>query len=137
MADIKKEDAYFCVVVRNSYKDEYRANDNFYKHISSVGDEADIQQQAAPKATHIECDIYFIEQQLFERDLENWLLFMDNLNLRKALLALTETNRMLIHMLYVKRFNQTECAKVLGITQGAVAQRHTYIKNFIKNFLDT
>ena len=58
-------------------------------------------------------------------------------NKRKYAYWLRPSKVKLVHMLYVRRFNQTECAKVLGITQGAVAQRHAYIKNFIKKFLVT
>ena len=47
MAEIKNIEAYFGTVVRNSYKNEYRSNDNFFKHISSAGDDSDIQQKSA------------------------------------------------------------------------------------------
>ena len=45
MAEIKNKEGYFHTIVRNSYKDEYRSNDNYFKHISSVGDETDIQKR--------------------------------------------------------------------------------------------
>jgi len=42
MSEIKNLMAYFSAMVRNSHKTGYRSNDNFYEHISSVGDEHDI-----------------------------------------------------------------------------------------------
>ena len=89
MAEIKNPEAYFGTMVRNSYKDEFRANDNSFKHISSVGDEADIQQESTQGERQMEQDSYFIERQLCESSIQNWLLFMENERLHKALSTLS------------------------------------------------
>lgn len=84
MAEIKNPMAYFATMVRNSYKTEYRSNDNFYKHISSVGDEHDIQDKLGSEKSVLENDVDSIEKQLSESSVENWLVFMENEKLHKA-----------------------------------------------------
>ena len=85
MADIKNPMAYFSAMVRNSRKTEYRSNDNFYKHISSVGDEDDIQDKLGGEKSVQEHGVDYIEKQLSESSVENWLLFMEKECPHKAL----------------------------------------------------
>lgn len=49
MSHIKNREAYFRTMVKNMDKNEYRANDNFFNHIDSVGDETDIRQKSVRK----------------------------------------------------------------------------------------
>ncbi len=42
---IKNPVAYFSRMIQNLNKNEYRANDNFYNHVSSIGDGGDLQRE--------------------------------------------------------------------------------------------
>ena len=135
MAEIKKPGAYFSTMVKNSYKDEFRSNDNFYNHISSVGDESDVQVEISKSSAPPEGDTDSIEQRLGEGNATNWLLFMENKRLHRALSKLPAYDLNLVYMLYVLRLNQAECADILGINQGSISKRHNRIKNILSKFL--
>ena len=134
MAEIKNPEAYFATMVRNSYKDEYRANDNFYNHISSVGDESDIQLQSSELAPH-ECDTDFIEQRLSEDSAENWLLFMEHTRLHTALSSLPMADVDFLLQLAGFCFNKAAFAKVNGVSQQSVSKRFHRLRKKILVFL--
>ena len=136
MAEIKNPEAYFGTMVRNSYKDEFRANDNFFKHISSVGDEADIQQEFSEPEKQLECDTDFIERQLSELSVENWLLFMENERLHKALSSLPMAEvEFLLELVAGFKLNQTAFAKANGVSRQSVSKRFRRLRNKILEIL--
>ena len=134
MSEIKNPEAYFATIVRNSNKDEYRANDNFYKHISSVGDGTDISIRVELE-NHIYSDAYTIESALSEESLENWMLLLESTTLHFALSELPAANLKLVYMLYVLRLNQDQCAEILGLKRAAVCRRHDRIIKILRNRL--
>ena len=133
MAGAKKSDAYFTVTVKNSYKNEYRSNDNYYNHVSSVGDEVDIERETAGKnrPENIADDI---DQQLSESSAENWLLFMENERLHTALSGLPLTDVEFLLELAGYHFNKTAYAQTNGSSQQAVSKRfHKLRKKILEN----
>lgn len=134
MAEIKNPMAYFSTMVRNSYKTEYRSNDNFYKHISSVGDEFDIQEKLDGEKGTPQSGSDAIEQSLGEASAENWLLFMENERLQKALSSLLPADVQFLFALSTFDFKQTALARFLGVSQSAVAQRKKRIFKKILRF---
>jgi|GEM_PF-2363632 len=136
MAEIKNPEAYFGTMVRNSYKDEFRANDNFFKHISSVGDEANIQQEFSEPERQLEYDANFIEQRLSELSVENWLLSMENERLHKALSSLpTAKVEFLLELVAGFKLNQTAFAKANGVSRQSVSKRFRRLRNKILEIL--
>lgn len=135
MAEIKNPEAYFGTMVRNSYKDEFRANDNYFKHISSVGDEADIQQELPEPKGHLESDNDFIEQRLCELSVENWLLFMENERLHKALSGLPVAEVEFLLELAGFHFKKAAFAKAKGVSQQAISKRFHRLRNKILEIL--
>lgn len=136
MAEIKNPEAYFGTMVRNSYKDEYRANDNFFKHISSVGDEAGIQQESSEPKRHLESDTDFIEQQLSELSVENWLLFMENERLHKALSSLPVADvEFLLELVAGFKCNQTAFAEANGVSRQSISKRFRRLRKKILEIL--
>ena len=136
MAEIKNPEAYFGTMVRNSYKDEFRANDNFFKHISSVGDEADIQQEFSEPERQLEYDANFIEQRLSELSVENWLLFMENERLHKALSSLPMAEvEFLLELVAGFKLNQTAFAKANGVSRQSVSKHFRRLRNKILEIL--
>jgi RNA polymerase sigma factor (sigma-70 family) len=136
MTEINNPEAYFSKMVRNSDKNEYRSNDNFYNHISSVGDANDLQQECAKRQNPSEHEANSIEQHLSEASVENWLLLLDNTSLHKALSELPAGHLMLMYMLYVQRLKQAECALILGIKQAEVSRLHSRIKRVLQKRLN-
>ncbi|GHU82071.1 hypothetical protein FACS1894191_8890 [Clostridia bacterium] len=128
MTEIKNPEAYFGTMVRNSYKNEFRANDNFFNHISSVGDESDIQQEFTGEERRQEHDTDFIEQRLCEVSVENWLLFMENERLHSILSQLPPKDVELLFLLFVVRLRQTDIARFYNVSQGAIGYRYKRLK---------
>ena len=134
MAEIKNPMAYFSAAIRNWNKTDYRSNDNFYKHISSVGDEQDIQDKLGGDKTVRHGGIDDIEQRLSEASVENWLLFMENERLHKALTSLPARDVQFLFTLSVFDFKVTVVAKFLGVSATAVSRRKHRIFNKILRF---
>lgn len=136
MAEIKNPEAYFGTMVRNSYKNEFRANDNFFNHISSVGDETDIQQEFVEAKRPQEYDAYFIERQLCESSGENWLLFMENKRLHTALSSLPMADvEFLLELVVGFKLNQTAFAKANGVSRQSVSKRFRRLRKIISEIL--
>ena len=136
MAEIKNPEAYFGTMVRNSYKNEFRANDNYFKNISSVGDETDIQQESSEPNRHLESGADFIEQRLSELSAENWLLFMESERLHKALSSLPVKDvEFLLELAAGFKFNQTDFAKANGISRQSVSKRFRGLRKKILEIL--
>ena len=134
MSEINKPDAYFRAVVKNSYKNEYRSNDNFYNHISSVGCEADIQQERSKEKVSSECGTDDIEQSLSELSTGNWLLFIENEQLHKALTSMLPAQLDFLFELAAYDFDQTSYAAAYGVTKQALSDRFRRISKKIKSF---
>ena len=134
MSEIKNPMAYFSAAIRNWNKTDYRSNDNFYKHISSVGDEQDIQDKLGGDKTVRHGGIDDIEQRLSEASVENWLMFMENERLHKALTSLRTADVQFLFSLSVFDFNQEALATFLGVTSSAVSRRKKRIFNKILRF---
>ncbi len=115
MAEIKNPEAYFSRMIQNLDKNEYRANDNFYNHISSIGDGGDLQRECMKSNPTQERDDCSIERQIGEASVENWLLLLDSPALHDALSELPDEHLKLMYMLYVLRLRQVECASILGV----------------------
>jgi len=128
MAEIKNPEAYFGAIVRNSYKDEFRANDNFFKHISSVGNEVDIQQESTGENNSMEPEAYSIEQQLCETSIQNWLLFMENERLHGILSQLPPKDVELLFLIFSARLRQSDIARLYNVSQGTIAYRYKKLK---------
>ncbi len=60
---IKNPVAYFSRMIQNLDKNEYRANDNFYNHISSIGDGGDLQRECMKSKSVPEQNTNAIERQ--------------------------------------------------------------------------
>ena len=135
MAEIKNTDAYFGAMVRNSRKDDYRANDNFYKHISSVGDELDMQREVVKQRGEETSDTNSVERSLSELDAVNWLLFMENVQLHKALARLPIADVEFLLELSRFNFNQSVYAKMNSISKQAVSKRFRKLREKILKIL--
>ena len=131
MAEIIKPNAYFRTVVRNSDKNEYRSNDNYFNYISSVGGEADIQRECSGEKVSSECGTDHIEQALSETSAKNWLLFMKNEQLHIALSSLPISDVEFLLALAGCNFNKSEYAQENGISQQAVSKRFHKLKKII------
>jgi len=134
MAEIKNVEAYFATIVRNSYKDEYRANDSYYDHISSVGDIVDVQQHADSNVSHGYMGTCAVEVSLCEDGLDNWLLFMENERLHKALTRLLPAQVAFLYELAAFDFDRTEYAVAKGVSKQAVSDRFRRISKKIKKY---
>lgn len=132
---IKNPEAYYATVVRNMDKNDYRANDNFYKHVDSVGDEQDIRKKIRDSQSGPIPHDFSMERQLCDASLQNWLMTLENDSLYNALIMLPPDNLKLIYLLYVRGLSQTECALSLGVKQGAVSRKHNRIKLFLQNHM--
>jgi DNA-directed RNA polymerase specialized sigma24 family protein len=136
MAEIKNPEGYFTRIVQNSYKDEYRSNDNFYNHISSVGDEHEVQLECAKQEAAKEPDADFVERELCDTSVENWLLLMENERLHTALCNLPTADVKFLLALANYRFNKTDFAKDRGISQQAVSKRFHRLRKKIISFTE-
>lgn len=125
MAAIKSTTAYFRAVVRNSYKNEYRANDNQSKHI--VVDS---------RLTEKEGQVYLLESVLdrhWEKSgVDAWLETIENQKLLKALRMLKPKELEFVYAISANRYSTYEMAEYLGRSQSSTAQRYLRIKNKIK-----
>ena len=134
MTEIKKPEAYFGKMVKNSDRNEFRANDNYFKYISSVGNEVDLQLEAS-KGKHAQEHITdFIEQQLCEADIDNWLLFMENEQLHKALTELSRPELRLLYVLIVHGLTHREAANLYSVSHTTVGKKYRQIISNIKLF---
>ena len=102
MSHIKNPNAYFCTVVKNLDKNDFRANDNFYNYIDSIGDEFDIRGKINQQ-TKRKPDAYSVECLLCDSNVENWLLLMENQRLHMALSSLVEAD--VEFLLTLSKFN--------------------------------
>lgn len=109
-------------------------HDHFFKHVSSVGDEVDIQQEFSEPERPLEYSADFIEQQLSELSVENWLLFMENERLYKALSSLPMAEvEFLLELVARFKLNQTAFANANGISRQSVSK---HFRRFRKKFLE-
>lgn len=131
MANIKNPGAYFGTIVRNMDKNGFRSNDNFFGHISSVGGEADVLRKLVNSRQPYENRTDSIEKHLFESDTQNWLLFMENEQLHKALSALPETDIDFLLGLTAFGFNQTEYAAAIGVSRQWISKRFLRLRKII------
>jgi DNA-directed RNA polymerase specialized sigma24 family protein len=131
MAEIKNPKAYFKAVVQNSYKNECRSNDNYFNHVSSVGDEADIQRVRLRDKKAQEQNIDYIERALCELNTENWLLFMENERLHTVLSSLPLSDVKFLLELAGFRFNKTAYGRATGVSQQAVSRRYLRLREKI------
>ena len=137
MAEIRNLEAYFGTIVRNSYKNEYRSNDNYFNHISSVGDDSDIQQKSGDDSDKADLNISSIEMQLYEASVKNWLLFMDNEQLHRALSSLPTADVEFLLELSKFHFQKAAFARVNNVSQQAVSKRFHRLRKIILKILKT
>ena len=133
MSHIKNPEAYFHTMVKNMDKNDYRANDNFFKHIDSVGDETDIRKKINAQ-TYGEPDAYSVEGSFCETSVENWLLFMENERLHSALRQLSHEELRLLFLIYVQHIEQCQIAPLCGLTPSGLNKRLARIKTKLKKF---
>jgi RNA polymerase sigma factor (sigma-70 family) len=133
MAEIKNPEGYFTEMVQNSYKNEYRSNDNFFNHISSVGDETDIQEahrtgKKTPKVGQV-------EDSLVESSVENWLLLMESERLHRALSRLKQKDIQCLYLMFVQRYTNIELGDHFGLKPNTIAKwKQRLIDNLKKYF---
>ena len=127
MSENKKPLAYYKRVVFNSLKNEYRQNDNAAKYITPVGDELFSVTEV------LDFDL-LLEFELSAVSPENWILFIENQQLYKALRSLQESEMLLVFLKFHKGYSQAELAAQLGLSQQAVSKRQTAILKKIKEF---
>ena len=129
MATIKNPHAYCKRVIMNSLKNEYRQNDNAYKHISPVGDKIFLlMDREVPESEW--------ERMISEKNPRLWLAFIENEKLFFALNSLADDDLYLVFVLFVRQMTQREAADYLGITQQAVSKRWAQLKNFFQKSLN-
>ncbi len=134
MAEIKNPMAYFKVVGRNSYHDEQRSNSKFNDHISSVGDETDIQRVFAAQERKFGHNDNSIEPRLCDASVENWLLLMEDERLLTALHSLPRADVEFLLELANLRFEQKDLARLRGVSKQAISQRKKRIFRKIMKF---
>jgi len=134
MTEIKNPDAYWHTVIKNLDKNEYRANDNFFEHIDSVGDEYDIRKKMSDGQANDLPDAYFLEHELYETTIENWLMHLENQQLHMALSTLPRQDLELLYLVYVQRAEQRQIAPLYELTPSGLNKRLFRIKAKIKKF---
>ncbi len=136
MAEIKNPEAYFSRMIQNLDKNEYRANDNFYNHVSSIGDGGDLQQEYMKSKAASEQDAHSIERQIGEASVENWLMFMENERLHSALSSLPTDDLEFLLELAKYRFEKASYAKEYSVTQQAVSKRYHRLRKKILEHME-
>ncbi len=124
----KKGEAYYRRVVRNSYINEYRANDNQAKHITV---DSNLVERCA-RAYWIED---MVSRKLEQESVEGWLQTIGNQNLLCALRQLKPKERDFIYTITVNGFTTYEMAEHLGCSQSSAAERYKRIKEKIKKLM--
>ncbi len=122
MAEIKNPEAYFCRMIQNLDKNDYRANDNYYNHVSSVGNLNDIQRECGKHPKRSEHEANTVERQLSENNAENWLLFMEDERLHLVMSSLPTDDVEFLLELAKFRFRKAAYAKEYGVSQQAVSK---------------
>ncbi|MEG1913432.1 MAG: hypothetical protein RR091_13205, partial [Cloacibacillus sp.] len=113
MSEKQKPLAYYKRVVMNSLKNEYRQNDNAAKHITPVGEDLF-------SITEILDFDLLLELELSGHSPENWLLFIENQQLYKALRSLRKSEMLFVFLKFNKGYSQAELAAQFGLTQQAI-----------------
>ena len=127
MSTIKNPHAYYKRVVMNSMKNEYRQNDNAYKHISPVGDKIFLlMNREVPESEW--------ERMIGEKDTRLWLEFIESDELFLALSSLDEDDLYLVFILFVEGMTQREAAKCLDVAQSTVSHRWRRLKQQLKKY---
>lgn len=134
MSEINNWLAYCRKVVKNMNINDFRSNDNFYKHVSSVGNEHDVQRKKLSEQGVSQED-NCVENSLSESSFENWLIHLDNAELHNAINRLSKTDQRILYLLYVHGLSQEECGQVLHIPQRTISHRHYKIITNLRNTL--
>lgn len=127
MSTVKNPHAYYKRVVMNSIKNEYRQNDNAYKHISPVGDKIFLlMDREVPESEW--------ERMIGEKDPRLWLEFIERDELFLALSSLDEDDLYLVFILFVEGMTQKEAAECLDVAQSTVSHRWRRLKQQLKKY---
>jgi RNA polymerase sigma factor (sigma-70 family) len=126
----KKPYRYFSKLIHNSNINEFRQNDNAEKYISPVGDDlydidSDIDDERGENEDLLELFIG-------NRTPLNWLMFIENPQLHRALSQLTADELELLFLAYVSDHNQKELASLYGLSQQGISYRFKKICEKIK-----
>lgn len=128
MSEKQKPMAYYKCVVFNSLKNEYRQNDNAAKYIVPVGEELFESDQT------VEFD-YLLEISISGRNPEDWLMFIENQQLFRALQKLNRQELVLVFLKFQKGYTQADLAEFYHLSQQAISKRQRAILKKIKNLL--
>lgn len=125
--DIKNLAAYCNKVRSNMKKNEYRSNDNEAKYATPTGIWFD--GYKTPVA-----DVSDIEALIAAKSPEDWLQFIENVALHRALSSLKPKDLAFVHEMALYGYSQAQMSERLGISQQAVSRRWQRIQRKIKKF---
>lgn len=124
----KKPYAYYVRVVHNSRVNEFRQNFNFSNHIITVGielPESDSEKSGGEDS---------IEEHISMQTPQDWLLFIENVNLHNALVHLSPADLELLFRINLQRYSQKELSELMGITHQALSKRIKKIYRKIRQY---
>lgn len=123
----KKPYAYYVQVVHNSRVNEYRQNFNSSHHIIPVGIEL-------PELYSEKIGEESIEEHISKQTPQDWLLFIENVNLHDALVHLSPDDLELLFRINFQRYSQKELSAVMGVTHQALSKRIKKIYRKIRQY---
>lgn len=124
----EKPFAYFVRVVHNSRVNEFRQNFNSSNHIIPVGIELpEIGDERRDSENSI-------EEHISRQTPQDWLLFIEDVNLHDALIHLSPDDLELLFRINSQRYRQEELSELMGITHQALSKRIKKIYKKIKQY---
>lgn len=133
MEKSKKPYRYFSKLIHNSNINEYRQNDNAEKYITPVGD--DLYEMDQDDESEVKSEDS-IERLLVMQNPQNWLLFMDNKELQKALKRLSPDDLEFIFLMHVKDYTQAEMAATYHKSQATISKHYKVILKKLKKLFE-
>ncbi len=122
---IKNEIAYFYKVIKNMDSKDNIKNSKIREH------EISLQEIVYDNFS----DDFYLDKQLFEKNLLGWIELVENKNLHKALKSLKIEDQIFISYIVKECKTQQELASKYGINQSSVKNRFSKILRILKNLL--
>ena len=122
---IKNEIAYFYKVIKNMDSKDNIKNSKIREH------EISLQEIVYDNFL----DDFYLDKQLFEKNLLGWIELVENENLHKALKSLKIEDQIFISYIVKECKTQRELAKIYHVDHRTVGRRFQKILNIIKKFL--
>ena len=123
--DIKNEIAYFYKVIKNMDSKDNIKNSKIREH------EISLQEIVYDNFS----DDFYLDKQLFVKNLLGWIELVENKNLHKALKSLKIEDQIFISYIVKECKTQQELASKYGINQSSVKNRFSKILRILKNLL--